>query len=159
MTEGNDIALLKLKGKSKHTPATLPTASHRLTTGEMLVALGWGVGSGEHLQQAATLGVIENDICSGKDVWGDLIIDSMICAFSPAGQDVCPGMHCCMLVQRCMIVCCNWVQFLLDFSTYKVSPGICRTVCQHHVSFDAITKLFTIQELLTSAMAVFCGCK
>ena len=94
--EGHDIALLKLSGQSKHTPVRLPPCNHKLPGGSELMALGWGFqdesgGTTKDLQQATTIDLIPSHICKAEEVWGSIIKDSMICAFSFKGEDVCKG--------------------------------------------------------------------
>ena len=71
--DGNDIALIKLSQKSKKVPVGLPSSVDKLDAGQRFVAIGWGLR-----------GV-------GKNVWGPIIKDSMLCAFNFGGQEICEG--------------------------------------------------------------------
>ncbi|CAD7697022.1 unnamed protein product, partial [Ostreobium quekettii] len=96
LQQGNDIALLWLAHASTHQPIALPSAFLEVGKGEILVALGWGadgngIGDG-NLQEADRLAAISNAACAAPSLWGDVIKDSMLCAFGFInGQDTCKG--------------------------------------------------------------------
>ena len=95
VTNGYDVALVLLSEVSKHTWARLPSPSDVLKPNTRLVALGWGRThdgkTSSELQMATEITAITNSECKKDDVWGDIIKDSMICAISFNGQDVCDG--------------------------------------------------------------------
>eukprot|EP00803_Ostreobium_quekettii_P009462 evm.model.scf_5.20 EVM.evm.TU.scf_5.20 scf_5:251734-258569(-) len=92
---GNDLALLHLRNPSRHEPASLPQGVFKLTDGDALVALGWGLQKeGPHagdLQVAEGIEVTPIGACQNEGVWGDVVQDSMICAISFQSQDTCKG--------------------------------------------------------------------
>lgn len=95
LEDGYDIALLRLRRESMHAPIQLPPRLYTLPSNPMLVALGWGVqedqGRPRDLQQATTIEVVRRSICQKDGVWGDVVKDTMICAFSFEKQDICKG--------------------------------------------------------------------
>lgn len=95
VAEGYDVGLLRLDRVSTHVPAGLPTSIDAIRGGQRLVALGWGReddGDNDDLQQAASIEFVRNDFCRLDEFWGDVIKDSMLCAFGfDGGQEVCQG--------------------------------------------------------------------
>ncbi|CAD7704235.1 unnamed protein product, partial [Ostreobium quekettii] len=98
VVDGYDIALMKLASPSKFTAAALPQEiSKDLSSGSLLVALGWGeqedgkTRSDEPLQQATSVEAVRNSFCNAAtaDGWDGLIQGSMLCAYSFIGEEVC----------------------------------------------------------------------
>lgn len=94
VTIGNDVALLRLYKKSVHTPITILPKHQHLQVGEPLLLAGWGIqehdGSLGHITRTTNLNLIDNKLCSSKNVWGNIIKDSMLCTFA-LGHKSCKG--------------------------------------------------------------------
>lgn len=94
--DGYDIALLQLPTPSLHSLPRLARSTaqlHPMTDG--LVALGWGKTENgdfpEMLRMASTITILDNDVCNVDGLWDGIITDSMICAKSFPGENVCEG--------------------------------------------------------------------
>ena len=95
-THENDIALVKLARRSKHTPIDLVDRGETYAApGVRAFVIGWGYVSEEEpwaeiLQQGRTP-IVENSECSAEYA-GSVITDSMICAGEASGTPVfCTG--------------------------------------------------------------------
>lgn len=125
--DGNDIALLRLGVQSKHTPVKLPPSILVMPRGAKLLALGWGSQGNQKsssiLQQATNIQIVNNDVCKADGVWGDIIKESMTCAFGFKGEDVCGGngsilamlllLFTIYSVGRFAVCCCRYFSYKL----------------------------------------------
>ncbi|CAD7698751.1 unnamed protein product [Ostreobium quekettii] len=94
--DGNDIALIHLPTPSRHIFAGLPQSSEELQGFESFKVIGWGRlddGSLPQTLQEAPIDFVRNNFCATETevTWGDVIIDSMVCAFAFGGEEVCEG--------------------------------------------------------------------
>ncbi len=98
-TNDNDIALLRISGKSNLNPITLPAQNDEslLVVGKKCTVAGWGAtnNSGTQyptIQQKVELEVISNTTCNQSSWYNGEVLQSMICAGYAAGQkDACYG--------------------------------------------------------------------
>jgi trypsin len=98
-TSDNDIALLRISGKSNLNPITLPTQNDEslLLVGKKCTVAGWGAtnNSGTQyptIQQKVELELISNSTCNQSSWYDGEVLQSMLCAGYAAGQkDACYG--------------------------------------------------------------------
>lgn len=93
MQSGNDIALLQLQKASRHRPITFNPAKNQVHTGQLLVALGWGITEkgqiSRYLRQAPDLSYISLKNCR-KGFEGFALPNGVVCTYAE-DQDTCQG--------------------------------------------------------------------
>ncbi|MEN2495932.1 MAG: hypothetical protein MHMPM18_000510 [Marteilia pararefringens] len=99
-TINSDIALMQLKQRVKFSkyasPICLPSSSTRLPpAGTKCYVTGWGdtenTGSRSKLREV-DVALMESDLCSSGDYYGDWLTELMFCAgYSEGGKDACQG--------------------------------------------------------------------
>ncbi|GMH32596.1 hypothetical protein BSKO_00430 [Bryopsis sp. KO-2023] len=95
VSDGNDIALLKLPKASVKTHVRLPEQGAVPEDGQQIVAMGFGRTSRTSsrsyiLQEASQLNFLPSDRCNGPSAWNGIIKTGMICAQDDK-QDTCFG--------------------------------------------------------------------
>lgn len=84
ISEGYDIALIKLERTSDSPVPELDTKGSVYTLGNVFSALGWehtsSGGNADVLQIADRLPFVSRLICNREDYWDNQIMESMICA-------------------------------------------------------------------------------
>jgi secreted trypsin-like serine protease len=98
-TSENDIALLKINGRTNLNPVTLPAFNDEslLTAGRKCTVSGWGATnkSGDQyptVLQKVELEIISNATCNSSTWYDGEVLSSMLCAGYAAGQkDACYG--------------------------------------------------------------------